>query len=145
MSDQRWSNVVLEREQLALRWHCVGICRGCWAKDVRPTSNQPLVIRSAWWVKYYQDNVSWQHLNKNTAKHIPTLAQRMIAVWEIVGKFARLKYVTKIRMWLNLGKKIHHKGDSRPLHHPPPPHLRFITGWQTLIGGLFILWLHFLS
>ena len=43
-------------------WHYVGICRACWAKDVGPTSNQPLAIMSARWQKWHLANDIWTSL-----------------------------------------------------------------------------------
>ena len=39
MSDQRWPNAILEENS----WHCVDICRACWAKEA---------IMSARWAKW---------------------------------------------------------------------------------------------
>ena len=49
------------------------LCSACWAKDVGPTSNQPLASTSDGWVKWHPANVICQRWAKNPANKMPNV------------------------------------------------------------------------
>ena len=78
MSGQRWSNAILEREWLVLRWHMQGLL----GYGVGQTSNQRLAIRLARWAKWHRANFICRRRANKTADKMPAFAQQMIAIWD---------------------------------------------------------------
>lgn len=98
MSAFRWSivgsrtNNTLPNVGSTLGYGCLrsSICRlgvGTWSliflPDVDPTLGQPLATTSPRWAKWRWSNVGLWRWANNARNEMPTLAQRMFAIWEI--------------------------------------------------------------